>query len=91
MEEKDTKAAWWQPALEIGSLVSSWIIAPIIVALILGKWLDTNFHTTPIIFLSLAGFAFLISIFGIFKTVSKYAKKIESLSNKKDGNPNESK
>jgi F0F1-type ATP synthase assembly protein I len=90
MEEKDTKRLR-QPALEIGGLISSWIIAPIILALVLGKWLDNYFHTAPILFLSLAGFAFIISIFGIFKTVSKYAKKIESLSNKKDGNPNEPK
>lgn len=90
MAENDTKESWWRPAFEIGSLISSWIIAPIVVALFLGKWLDTYFHTTPIIFLSLAGFAFLISLFGIARSITKYIRQIETIS-KKDVDPNQPK
>jgi len=90
MENKDAKQSWWRPAIEIGGLVSSWIIAPIILALIIGKWLDTYFDTTPIIFLSLAGFAFLISLFGVARSITKYIRQIENIS-KKDVDTNQPK
>ncbi|HEY4503224.1 MAG TPA: AtpZ/AtpI family protein [Candidatus Paceibacterota bacterium] len=74
----------WKQAIEIFSQVSTWIVGPIIVALILGKYLDGRFDTKPWIFLGLTSFAFIISAFGIIREVSKYMKKIaeETPSNK---------
>ncbi|MBI5139061.1 AtpZ/AtpI family protein [Candidatus Nomurabacteria bacterium] len=68
---------WWKPAVEIFTRVSGWIAAPVILALIVGKYLDGYFGTKPWIFISLTGFAFLISSFGIVREVSKYMKNID--------------
>ena len=78
------KTAWWKPGLEIFSIVSSWIVAPIVVALVAGKALDRHFGTEPLIFLILAGVGFLVTAYGIYREVVKYMKKMEDLS-KKDG------
>ncbi len=77
-EEKNSNKvqAWWKPGIEIFSQVSGWIAAPIILALITGKWLDTRYDTKPWIFLGLTGIAFLISCFGIVRVVKKYMDKI---------------
>jgi len=80
----DKNNSWWKPGVEIFSQVSGWIAGPIILALIVGKWLDGRFDTKPWIFLGLTGIAFLISIFGIVRVVSKYMKKIEE--DTKNGN-----
>ena len=75
--------AWWKPAIEIFSQISTWIVVPIVLALIVGKKLDTHFDTRPWIFLGLAAIGFLISCFGIFKVITKYVQKIKELAEKK--------
>ncbi len=71
------KTPWWEPAVAIFSRVSGWIAGPIIVSLILGKYLDGKFGTKPWIFLTLTALAFFISTFGIVRVVGKYMKKME--------------
>lgn len=78
----DQDKNWWRPAIEIFSQVSGWIVVPLVLALIIGKNLDTRFDSEPWIFLSFALFGFLISFFGIFRVVIKYVQKIEKLSEK---------
>ena len=80
------KDAWWAPALEIFSAVSIWIAGPIIIALLLGKYLDDRFYTKPWIFLGLTAFSFIISCYGIFRVVKRYMEKIS-----KEGQNEESK
>jgi F0F1-type ATP synthase assembly protein I len=70
-------AGWWKPAVEIFSRVSGYIVVPVVLALIVGKYLDNRFNTKPWIFLGLTGVAFLISSFSIVRTVSKYMKEID--------------
>ncbi len=70
---------WWKPAVEIFSQISTWIVVPIVLALIVGKKLDAHFDTKPWIFLGLALFGFLISSFGIFRIVIRYVEKIKEL------------
>lgn len=72
---------WWEPAVEIFTQVSGWIAAPVVISLVLGKYLDSKFGTKPWIFLVLTGIAFLISIYGIVKVVGRYMKKIEEENN----------
>jgi F0F1-type ATP synthase assembly protein I len=64
-------------ALRIFGEVSAWVVAPIVLALILGKFLDRQFDTVPWIFLALTGLAFLVSIAGIWKILTKYIQAIE--------------
>ncbi|MCX6751798.1 MAG: AtpZ/AtpI family protein [Candidatus Nomurabacteria bacterium] len=73
---------WWKPAVEIFSEISTWIIVPIVLALVGGKALDAHYGTKPIIFLSLAGFGFLITCFGIFRIVKNYMKKLKEIEKK---------
>lgn len=77
---------YWQPAVEIFSQVSTWIIVPIVLALIFGKMLDKHYGTAPIIFLVLAGLGFLFSCYGIVKVIRKYMQEINDLGEKKDLN-----
>ena len=76
--KQQNKGTWWEPAVEIFSQVSGWIAAPVILALIAGKALDSYFGTKPLMFLGLTSVAFLISSFGIVRVVGKYMKKMES-------------
>jgi F0F1-type ATP synthase assembly protein I len=71
------KSPWWRPAVLIFSNISGWIVGPIIIALIVGKYLDKKYNSDPWFFLGLTGIAFFISIFGIVKILMKYLKEIE--------------
>ncbi len=71
----------WVAGVQVFSEISAWIVVPIVGALILGKKLDGHYGTSPSIFLSLAFFAFLITIFGIVKVVKNYMQKIKNNGN----------
>jgi Kef-type K+ transport system membrane component KefB len=83
MEEDEKKLNSWVPAVQIMTEISTWIVVPIVLALIAGKALDAHFGTKPIIFLSLVGFAFLITCFGMYRVVKNYMKKLKDMENKK--------
>lgn len=86
-KEQKTKELWWSTGVVLFSEVSSWIVGPIVLALILGKILDNHFDTKPVIFLVLTGFSFIISCFGIYKIVKRYIENIkEEVSNKNTEN-----
>lgn len=68
---------WWQPAMMMFLKFSSWIFAPVIIAVFIGRWLDNKYETEPFLFLATVGFAFLISMFGLIKIVKEEYKKIE--------------
>lgn len=77
------------PGLRIFSEISTWVVGPIILALIVGKGLDSHFGTKPWIFLGLAALGFLVTVVGMVKVVKRYGKEIkkaEELS--KDQNKN---
>lgn len=75
--EQKKNAAWWQPSLILFAKFSGWIAAPVIIAAFLGRWLDKKYGTEPLLFLATVGFAFLISMFGLVKTVKEEYNKIE--------------
>lgn len=81
-DNKKENNNWWRPGVEIFTQVSGWIAGPIILALVVGKALDSHFGTKPWVFLGLTGLAFLFSSFGIVRVTSKYIKDLE----KKDKN-----
>jgi F0F1-type ATP synthase assembly protein I len=78
----NNKGPWWKAGVEIFSEISTWIIVPIVSALVFGKMLDSRFGTKPVIFLCLAGLGFLITCFGIFRIVQKYIKEIKETEEK---------
>ena len=81
-ENSNSGSPWWKPAAEMFSEVSMWIVLPIVLALVLGKALDSHYGTKPTIFLSLAGFGFFITCFGMFRVVKNYIKNIEKIKDK---------
>ncbi len=68
---------WWQPALAIFYSASGWILAPLLLGLFLGKWLDRRYDTAPWIFLATTMIAFLISMFGLIRNAMRAFKQIE--------------
>lgn len=69
---------WWKPGMQIMGEVSTWIIVPIVLALVFGKMLDAHFGTKPIIFLVFAGLGFMTTCLGIFKVTKNYTKKLKA-------------
>lgn len=74
-ENTNTGGPWWKPGMQILGEVSTWIVVPIVLALIFGKMLDKRYETEPVIFLVLAGVGFIITCFGMWRAVKKYIKK----------------
>jgi len=70
---------WWKPGMQILSEVSTWIVVPIVLALIFGKMLDTRFGTKPVIFLVFAGLGFLVTCFGIYRVTKNYVEKLKDI------------
>ena len=68
---------WWKPGMQILSEVSTWIVVPIVLALVFGKMLDARYGTKPIIFLVFAGVGFLVTCFGMYKVIKNYMQKIQ--------------
>jgi len=74
---------WWKAGVELVGQISTWIIVPIVGALIFGKMLDAHYGTKPIIFLLFAGFGFLVTCFGIFRIMKDYLKKLQDIDKNK--------
>lgn len=74
---------WWQSGIILFSKLSSWIVAPVLIALFVGKWLDRKFSTEPWLFLACVGIAFFISMFGIIRDTLEALKKMDKETQKK--------
>lgn len=71
--------AWWQPYIALVLRLSIWITGPVLVGVLLGKWLEDRYGFEPWLFLATVGLSFLVSMFGLIKnTLSEY-KKINDL------------
>lgn len=66
-DEKKSKNAWWQAGLQLFLRLSSWIVGPILLAVLLGKFLDKTFNTEPWIFLITIILSFTFSMYKIVK------------------------
>lgn len=82
-KQNPDKGPWWKPGMQLMGEISTWIIVPIVSALIFGKMLDNHFGTKPIIFLIFAGSGFLITCFGIFRMIKNYTKKLQEIEKEK--------
>jgi ATP synthase protein I len=76
-EKGSNHAPWWQPGLILFSRLSSWIVAPILIGIFIGKWLDRKYNTEPWLFLISVGIAFFISMFGVVKDALREMKRID--------------
>ncbi|MDO8620071.1 MAG: AtpZ/AtpI family protein [bacterium] len=87
MEKITKREPWWKPALTVFGEVLGWIVVPLLLALIVGKKLDTHFGTAPWIFLGATAVGFAVSSFGIVRTAFTYILNIKN----EDGKSTESK
>ncbi|MFA5023742.1 MAG: AtpZ/AtpI family protein [Patescibacteria group bacterium] len=74
----------WSIALRVLVNLSGWIAGPIIIGLIVGKWLDKKYGTEPWLFLTTIGVCFLVSMYGLVINALKEFKKIERESRGED-------
>lgn len=61
--------------LQIFTKVSVWIIGPVLFSLIIGKYLDGKYNTTPWILGVALALSFTLSMFMIVKIAKKYMDK----------------
>ena len=79
-EKEDTdsaRAPWWQPGLMFFGSITGWIIAPLLISLFLGSWLDKKFNSDPWLSIILLVLAFVVSFVSIYKETKLYIKKLE--------------
>jgi F0F1-type ATP synthase assembly protein I len=79
----------WTSALRILGNLSVWIAFPVLIGVVIGKWLDRRYGTEPWLFLGTIGVAFLISMYGLAVNALKEYKRVEreyNKNNKKDNN-----
>jgi F0F1-type ATP synthase assembly protein I len=84
-DKQPDEQAWWQPAIMMFARLSGWIIAPVLIGTIVGRWLDRKYDTEPWMFLGIVGVAFVISMVGLIKQVIEEFAKIEK-ANRKNNN-----
>ena len=76
-DNKQVKNYWKENGLSLFFKLSSWIVGPILLAVVVGKWLDKKYQTEPWLFLLSVGIAFAISVYGMIKDASAELKRIE--------------
>jgi len=67
----------WSIAIRTMSIASAWIVGPVLLGLVIGKWLDQKYSSGPWLMIISLSFFFLVSMFGIVKNALKEFKKIE--------------
>lgn len=74
---KNNNAPWWRDGVIIFVRVSGYIAFPVILASILGNYLDDKYDTGNTLFLVLIFISFITTIYLIWKEMKIYKKKIE--------------
>jgi F0F1-type ATP synthase assembly protein I len=77
MDIKNTpQIPWWQPGLVLFARLSAWIGGPVIIAVMVGKWLDRVFNSSPWLFLICVASSFILSMIVIVRIGMKEMNKI---------------
>jgi len=76
-EVKQVDKAWRKDALMMFSRLSLWVAFPVILASLLGQWLDERFGTKPWILVVCVVVAFDVTIIVLVKETGRVFKKIE--------------
>jgi len=81
---KPSKDKWLGEALAVFARFSAWVVGPVVIGTLLGKWLDDKYGGGQFIFLGTIGAAFIISISGLIIEAGREYGKIEKESKDKD-------
>jgi len=77
-QNSNSNGPWWKEGVALWGEVSTWIFVPIVLTLIVGKYLDGRWGTEPKMLLILAGVGFLVTTYGIVKVIRNYMRKIKN-------------
>jgi F0F1-type ATP synthase assembly protein I len=76
----------WKPVIIFYVKTTSWIIFPLVIGLLLGKYVSQSAQSQALFFIfMMVGFG--ITCFGIYREVKEYKKSLEK-NQKNNGNPN---
>lgn len=76
MDLDSSNRNWWHDGVAFFFEISGWLAVPVVVALLLGHWLDQYFQTKPFLTLLMIGIAFLGTISVITRRGMKLMKKL---------------
>jgi len=82
-DKEKNNITWWQPAVAIFAKFYGWILAPLVVGLFLGNWLDKKFNTGSMWLLISVGISFVVSIGGLVVAAREEFRKMNK---KEDSN-----
>lgn len=86
LPQKKDGNTFLRTSLIVFARMSAWIAMPVILAQVLGHWLDRAYNIGNIAIFSITGFAFLVSIFGLIREANQEYKKICAQEEKKQEN-----
>jgi len=66
---------YYRDALMAFGRMSGWVATPVVLALVLGKWLDRKYGTAPYLFIAIIGLGFFVSLYGIYRESKRYARQ----------------
>ena len=67
---------WWQGGVKLAFELSGWLVAPLLAAFLVGKWLDNYYGTAPWLFLGCTAVAFVATCAGIVFETAKFMRDI---------------
>jgi membrane protein DedA with SNARE-associated domain len=70
-----SKLPWWQESLSVVSRLSGWILLPLILGTVVGRWLDRKYNSDQKWFFIVIGIAFIVSMIGLVIQARKEMKK----------------
>jgi len=75
--KKTTEKAWWAEALPMFARFSAWIAVPVILASLLGNYLDDKHNTAPWILMACVGVSFIFTMIVLVRETLKSFREIE--------------
>jgi len=76
----------WRSGLRLAILMSGWLVGPVVIATVVGYFLDQRYGTKPWLFLISLGLAFTLSSLGLVKTVNDSLKELNEDKKAQDKN-----
>jgi len=67
---------WWRPVLFFYVKTTSWIIFPLILAMLAGKYVSSSFGSQTLFFVFVM-LGFGITCFGVYREIKQYKKSLE--------------
>ena len=85
LRKKKNDNKWLGESLVLFARFSSWVIAPVLLGALAGRWLDSKYNQGgQLFFLACIGLSFIISMVGLVIEAGKEYKKIDDSYKKKD-------